>query len=123
MSAPEDTSGRGPSDHLLGILTEGQSSYIEVMEAEGQAQVVNSDVLPIEMNGGKRGDYEALGFVFGDVVDDLFQAVTLPGGWRREGSDHSMWSYVVDAEGSRRVAVFYKAAFYDRRAFMRIESS
>ena len=32
-----------------------------------------------------------------------------------------MWSHIVDAEGRKRVAVFYKAAFYDRRADMRLE--
>jgi predicted secreted protein len=30
-----------------------------------------------------------------------------------------MWSYIVDDEGTQRVAIFYKAAFYDRDAFMR----
>jgi hypothetical protein len=29
-----------------------------------------------------------------------------------------MWSQLVDAEGVPRVAIFYKAAFYDRKAHM-----
>ena len=33
-----------------------------------------------------------------------------------------MWSYLTDQHGRQRVAIFYKAAFYDRRAFMRLES-
>lgn len=33
-----------------------------------------------------------------------------------------MWSYLVDELGRRRGAIFYKAAFYDRDAFMRLES-
>jgi len=33
-----------------------------------------------------------------------------------------MWSYLLDEHGRRRVAIFYKAAFYDRSAFMRLNS-
>lgn len=128
MTAPEDTSKREPLVHLAGMLgggsaQDGVSRYIEEQEAAGQREVVNSTVLPRDMRGlGRawgaeaRAEFEALGFVFGDVVDDLFVNVTLPAGWTREGSDHAMWSHVVDERGVKRVAVFYKAAFYDRSA-------
>lgn len=118
----EDTSKRDPGIHLDGLLAAGNDGYIMNMEAQGQRQLVNSTVLPVEIQGAFV-DWEAHGFVFGDPVadDPLFREVTLPEGWRKEPSDHDMWSYVVDAAGVRRVAVFYKAAFYDRRAFMRLE--
>ena len=60
--------------------------------------------------------------MFGDVVegDDLFRAVTLPKGWSKAATDHAMWSGVVDGRGVERVEVFYKAAFYDRAAHMRL---
>jgi hypothetical protein len=52
----------------------------------------------------------------------MFRQATLPPGWKKTGSDHDMWSYVEDERGLRRVAVFYKAAFYDRRADMHAEN-
>ncbi|MFI5934745.1 hypothetical protein [Actinoplanes sp. NPDC051494] len=115
----ENTSKRGPLLHLAGSLG-GPGRYIEEMESSGQTQLVNSDRLPTRINHGAQADFEAVGFVFGDIDkrDPLFRQVTLPAGWKRQGSDHAMWSYIVDKQGSKRVAIFYKAAFYDRDAFM-----
>jgi len=74
--------------------------------------------------GGTDVGFEALGFTFGpvDPHDPLFRPATLPDGWTKEGSDHDMWSYVVDELGRRRVGVFYKAAFHDRHADMTLHS-
>jgi hypothetical protein len=47
--------------------------------------------------------------------------VSLPPGWKVVPTDHSMWSDLVDAKGEKRASIFYKAAFYDRDAFIRIE--
>jgi len=118
----ENTAHRDPALHLLGSLSDG-TSYIEGMEAAGQRQLVASTSLPVEANDGDAA-FEALGFVLGkpDPRDPLFREAKLPEGWGKEGSDHNMWSYIVDQLGRRRVAVFYKAAFYDRRAFMRLET-
>jgi hypothetical protein len=97
----------------------GFTGAIERMEADGQRQLVTSDRLPIQTRGADAA-FRALGFTFGDPDpnDQLFRPATLPAGWKREGSDHSMWSYIVDETGTQRVAIFYKAAFYDRNAFM-----
>ncbi|MER5482956.1 hypothetical protein ABT024_07030 [Streptomyces sp. NPDC002812] len=107
---------------LLGALC-GQTNdqLIGNQEKRGQEQLVNSDRLPTEIRGD-RADFEALGFVLGlpDPEDPLFAPAALPDGWSREASDHDMWSYVVDELGRRRVAIFYKAAFYDRNADMRL---
>ena len=114
----ENTSSRDPLIHLLGGI--GSDSYIEDMEAKGQQEIVGSEKLPADL----KGDFESLGFVLGEVDPDdpLFMDVTLPGGWKRQPTDHPMWSEIVDERGIARVAVFYKAAFYDRRAFARVES-
>lgn len=92
---------------------------IEASERRGQEQLLQSTVLPTEGSDGE--EFAALGFKFGPKVegDELFREATLPDGWKKEGSDHDMWSYIVDERGIHRVSVFYKAAFYDRRAFMR----
>lgn len=124
VSAPENTSTRPAELHALGILSEGNDAYIGGMEAAGQRQLVASTSLPTALSSGTDADFEALGFVFGepDPSDRLFRPATLPEGWSKQGSDHNMWSYVVDELGRRRVAIFYKAAFYDRNADMRLET-
>jgi hypothetical protein len=116
MSTPEDTSQREPLVHLAGALVEGTSAYITGMEADGQRQIVQSDVLPRDCKDDDA--LLALGFTFGEATDDLFREATLPAGWSRKASDHDMWSYIVDERGIERVGLFYKAAFYDRSAHM-----
>ena len=99
---------------------------IEAMESRGQQQLVASTKLPVKTGGGYADNDDKpfldLGFTFGpaDEDDPLFREATLPEGWRKEGSDHAMWSYIVDADGEQRVGIFFKAAFYDRHAFMHI---
>lgn len=97
----------------------GSGAFIEEMEREGQAQLVTSDRLPTRMDPAQP-EWEALGFTFGepDPHDPMFRLATLPEGWKRKGSSHAMWSYITDQHGRDRVSIFYKAAFYDRDAFM-----
>jgi hypothetical protein len=98
----------------------GSGVFIEEMEREGQAQLVTSDRLPARFNSGTQAEFEALGFTFGDPDPDdpMFRPATLPEGWKRKGASHAMWSYITDEHGRDRVSIFYKAAFYDRDAFM-----
>lgn len=110
-------------ENIMALATPGG---IEAQEARGQMQLVASQSLPIDGLEWKfnREKYDvtpkeyltSLGFVFGEQQDDLFINVTLPEGWTMEPSDHSMWSYVTDADGRERISIFYKAAFYDRSA-------
>lgn len=111
----ENTTGRDPMLHLLGMMGGGQSGYIEGMEAQGAQQVLTSDQIP---TSAPWAELEALGFVRGEPVrgDDLFTHVTLPAGWTRAGTGHSMHTDILDERGVPRVGIFYKAAFYDRRA-------
>lgn len=117
----ENTAGRDPLLHLAGGLG-GASRYISEMESAGQQQFVHSDRLPTECPDDD--DLRALGFELGDPdpADPLFRPATLPAGWRREASDHPMGSHILDANGRKRVEIFYKAAFYDRRADMRLRT-
>ena len=119
MLTPENTSQRDPMLHLAGSWDD-PSRYITAVESAGQQQLVTSDVLPRDC----RGEYADVGIaVVGPVAtDDLFVEVRLPDGWSKQASDHSMWSYVIDQHGRKRVQVFYKAAFYDRKAHASILS-
>jgi len=116
---------KDPANALLMLAASmgpgGSDQAIAEQERAGQAQLVTSDRLPTEIRGD-RASFEELGFTFGDPDprDPLFAPATLPEGWKRESSDHAMWSYIVDELGRRRVGIFYKAAFYDRRADMHL---
>jgi hypothetical protein len=117
----ENTGRRDPLLHLAGAWDD-PGRYITDMESDGQRQLVHSDRLPTDMGRNTVEEFEALGFKLGDPdpQDPLFRPATLPEGWSREGSDHAMWSSIVDQNGRQRVAIFYKAAFYDRSAHMRL---
>lgn len=62
--------------------------------------------------------YEKMGIKIIDGCDDLFWNVTLPDGWQIKATEHSMWSNLYDDKGRKRANFFYKAAFYDRDAFI-----
>jgi len=62
--------------------------------------------------------YERMGITIVEEYDDLFWNVTLPEGWEIKATDHSMWNNLFDDKGRKRADFFYKAAFYDRDAFI-----
>ncbi|MEU9208498.1 hypothetical protein AB0D27_11225 [Streptomyces sp. NPDC048415] len=119
---------KDPANALLFVAASmgpgGSSQAIAEQESAGQAQLVNSECLPTDLNSDEQATFEALGIVFDGPVqgDPLFQYAYLPEGWTKRPADHDMWSYVLDELGRRRVSVFYKAAFYDRRAHMNVVS-
>lgn len=99
---------------------------IEAQEAEGQRQLVTSRQLPTEIyccSGDGKAMLEALGVKFGQPGKDdpQFCDVELPLGWEIRATGHSMWSDLFDEKGERVASIFYKAAFYDRQAFMTLD--
>jgi len=120
---PINTAKQDPLLTLLGAMAEGPSNYIENTEKRGQGEFVGSDTLPTNFNHCKNGKeiMESWGGVkFGSVIenDPMFQYVELPDGWKKVSTDHSMWSKLLDDKGRERASIFYKAAFYDREAFI-----
>lgn len=99
----------------------GNPGAIEAQEARGQEELVDSTQLPTVVRGDK-AVLEAEGVVFGEPLpnDPIFCDATLPEGWAKRPTDHSMWSELVDATGTVRAKIFYKAAFYDRKASMSV---
>lgn len=91
---------------------------IDGLNADGARQAVVSESLPANISG--REKWEALGFVFGEPFadDKMFCPATLPPGWSKQRTEHNMWNDIVDGTGNVRGSFFYKAAFYDRDAFM-----
>lgn len=62
--------------------------------------------------------WRAMGFEFGAPVDKLFRQVRFPQGWKRQSTDHAMYSDFVDTAGRKRIQMFHKSSFCDRDAFM-----
>jgi hypothetical protein len=103
---------RGDIDNFVVASTPGG---IEAQEKAGQTALVQSSDMPLDLSPNREA-YEALGFTFGEKIDDLFQKATLPAGWTRKATSHDMHSEILDEQGRKRISIFYKAAFYDRRA-------
>lgn len=100
---------------------ESFDSIIGDFEKRGQDDLVRSAKLPRKCERCTRQQLEQMGIVFGEDIDDLFVAVVLPDGWKLQPTDHSMWSDLLDEKGRCRALVFFKAAFYDREAFISLE--
>lgn len=66
--------------------------------------------------------YEKMGITIVDECDDLFWNVVLPEGWTIKATDHTMWNNLFDDKGRKRANFFYKAAFYDRDAFINFDT-
>ena len=94
---------------------------IEAQEAAGQVMLCASNILPRQKHSDERKKLDAMGVKFGANVDDLFVTVTLPPGWTKQATDHSMWSHLLDDKSRVRAMIFYKAAFYDRSADLQLK--
>lgn len=93
---------------------------IEAQELAGQKELVSSQTLPSAMPDDCRAFLLKMGFKFGEQVDDLFMLVEFPEGWSKTATSHAMHSDLLDPKGRVRASIFYKAAFYDRRADMNL---
>lgn len=106
---------------MVGLMT-SLPGGVEASEARGQRELVSQEgeSVSLPVDGSTDPEVVALGIEWGDPVDDdpIFRAAKLPQGWRLKPTDHAMWSNLEDAEGKVRAKIFYKAAFYDRSAFI-----
>lgn len=121
-----------PAALFLEAMLDGPSNpggFIERQEARGQHHLANARegntiLLPLDGSTKNAEVWAAIGVTFGEMADGdaLFVKATVPDGWRIVKTDHSMWSYLADDQGRERASIFYKAAFYDRSAHMRIST-
>jgi hypothetical protein len=98
---------------------------IEKQEKAGQLELCKtSNKLPKDMHFCNKEDFEKLGIKFLEDIDKLFVKVELPIGWSIKPAEpysesaraNNMWSDLVDNNGAIRAQIFYKAAFYDKKA-------
>lgn len=137
MNEPKKVSKEGSdgmlAEAMLQSMTGGDVSQpIYDQEARGQQSMATSDQLPVEGSPGHymygRDDeaadkgWLATGIEFGPVEKgELFRNAMLPEGWKKVTTDHAMWCDLVDDQGRKRASIFYKAAYYDRKAHMHLE--
>jgi hypothetical protein len=111
----------GDLENFLAAATPGG---IEQQEAQGQAQMVAAfNTLPKRiLNHAITYAMleQAWGIAVGADQDDIFVKVAFPAGWAMRPTSHNMHSDLLDATGTCRAGIFYKAAFYDRSASLRI---
>ncbi|MBI4185795.1 hypothetical protein HY524_01970 [Candidatus Berkelbacteria bacterium] len=102
-------------ENLIMGLAHGDAA-IYMQEKQGQQDLIESSSLPTK--GSDNPAFKEMGIIFGEPFKDdpLFRPAQLPPGWTVKGSDHDMWSYLYDDKGEKRASIFYKAAFYDRKA-------
>lgn len=100
------------------------SDAILLQEKQGQAELTNQQSniieLPVKSNSRATAEqiYTDFGFtIVGPSEDDLFLKVDV-GKWKVKATEHAMWNNLVDSSDNVRAKIFYKAAFYDRDAFV-----
>lgn len=120
-----EEANRDPGGVLAVAAVLGTDAMITRQERDGQRELCASSLLPAQANFPKnsweileRWGVQVLGPVDGDP---LFRRVLLPQGWKLQETEHSMWSKLLDERGRERAAIFYKAAFYDRKAHLNVK--
>ena len=100
-------------------LLDGLVGDLNLANERGAANFRREDVLPAKLRGVTVEELKELGFEVGELVDGdpLFRQAKLPESWTKDAGNH-YWTYILDEKGTQRFSVFYKAAFYDRDAFM-----
>lgn len=111
-----------------GINISGKSAYDNVnIEEQAQRGIATAEKWHMARwenysLGGGSGDtrlvLENLGFVIHEE-STLFYTCTAPAGWTKNTA--GLWTTIKDADGNERGMQFYKGAWYDECAFLRIK--
>ena len=100
----------------IGIEAGDASAGLEAVEFAEQNRARNLCMLPREMKPSKEA-FEALGFVFEEVGDNVLYKAKLPDGWSiKENGCYG--TDFFDEKNRLRGASFYKGVFYDRCGHM-----
>lgn len=122
MKKITNTSTNPNPEWLFGL----NPNAIEQQEANGQIQLVESsqlpkEILPRDLNVKEEYEKRGIEVISETQGDDLFFDVKLPIGWNIKPTEHPMWNDLFDSNDKKVAAIFYKAAFYDRRLNIRFE--
>lgn len=118
MSKKVTNTEQNPKPEWLGG---GNPRAIEAQELIGQSELEGSLQLPINCNHPSETlntveQYHKMGIkTFTRTKnDDIFVGVKLPTGWKKQSTEHPMWTDLLDDKGRIRANIFYKGSFHDR---------
>jgi hypothetical protein len=94
---------------MMLAMIAGTPGAVDAIQNQEQDDLVTSTQLPIKADQGDWDVFKSWGIVRGDDVDKWFCNVTLPAGWKKQRTDHSMWSDLLDQNGLKRASIFYKS--------------
>jgi hypothetical protein len=106
---------------LSTCLALGTAEGIPLLERMAQREIAQGGVLFLDraMKPGIVAVLERLGFQFppetGDL-DPILRPVVGPPGWTLRPKESAYWTDLLDPKGHVRGHIFYKGAYYDRRA-------
>ena len=133
--------GKNPSEAIERQETRGQAEVIRTQRLpvkvnrhsipneiffQGVTNIMSYEdrekITKLNLINWTKEQYKKMGIEIIDNYDDLFWNVKLPEGWEIKATDHTMWNELIDNKGRKRASFFYKAAFYDRDAFINFET-
>lgn len=126
MKKVTDTSTAKSPFNIENMVTAQRMGYdgILAQEAAGSAELVDADELPRQMSDECKAALIQAGVVFPDkeCEDKLFVYAILPKDWKKKvpNKEDPRGIALQDQHGRMRAGIFYKAAFYDRKASMYI---
>lgn len=100
----------------IAMSTGSVDEGLDAIEKMNHAQARNDSRVPRNMKPSREA-FEALGFEFTEIDDNVLIKAKLPEGWTIQAID-GYWSEICDETGKRRATYFYKSAFYDRNGHM-----
>ncbi len=97
------------------------SEGLKMIQNAEQNRIKNSNKLPKDMSPNQEA-FEALGFKFTDIGDDVLIEATLPEGWSKQEIPGSniLWQKLIDDKGRIRGKYCYNGAYYDRYGHMNL---
>lgn len=103
----------------IGMSSGNASEGLEAVQNAMQNRVKNSNRLPRDMRPSQAA-FEALGFTFTDIDDDVLFEATLPEGWSTQETPGSsiLWENLVDNKGRIRGSYCYKGTPYNQSGHM-----
>lgn len=110
-----DSQLEGTLAFAIAMGSRNASEGPETVQNTEQNRVKNSSRLPRDMRPSQ-AVFEALGFTFTDIGDDVLFEATLPEGWQTQEAPGSsiLWENLVDDKGRIRGHYCYKGSLYDR---------
>lgn len=106
-------------NNFANFMAASSPGGIEAQERMGQKDVCRKTMIPKEMIPNRRA-YEDMGIHIRNDANDIFFSADYPKDWTIKPTNNPYYSLIIDNTGKERAQIFYKAAFYDKSAYIRL---